>query len=68
MATHVSAQNPAMWTEIALAYREALAAELYKLAKRLQGAANLLTAADREGLRKFLEAGAIRRGEIVKGE
>jgi len=67
-ATRVAAGDPAMWTEIALANREALAAELYKLAKRLQGAANLLTAADREALRKFLEAGAGRRGEIVKGE
>ncbi len=67
-ATRVAAGDPAMWTEIALSNREALAAELYKLAKRLQGAANLLTAADREGLRKFLEAGAVRRGEVVKGE
>lgn len=67
-ATRMAAGDPAMWTEIALSNREALGAELYKLAKRLQDAANLLTAADREGLRKFLEAGAVRRGEIVEGE
>ncbi len=64
-ATRIAAGDPAMWTEIALTNREALAAELYKLAKRLQGAADLLTAADRDALRKFLESGANRRAELM---
>jgi prephenate dehydrogenase len=65
--TRVAAGDPAMWTEIALGNREALAAELYRLARRLQGAADLLTAADREGLQRFLEDGAARRRETIGG-
>jgi prephenate dehydrogenase len=67
-ATRIASGDPAMWTEIALNNREALAAELYKLAKRLQNAADLLTAADRDGLRKFLESGANRREEMMGRE
>jgi prephenate dehydrogenase len=66
--TRVAAGDPGMWTEIALSNREALASEMYKLAKRLQGAADLLTAEDREALRQFLEEGAARRREISGGE
>lgn len=64
-ATRVATGDPAMWTEIALANREALAAELYRLAKRLQGAADLLTAADRDAFRKFLESGSEPRSELM---
>jgi prephenate dehydrogenase len=67
-ATRIATGDPAMWTEISLTNREALAAELYKLAKRLQGAADLLTAADRDALREFLETGAARRAEMTGGE
>jgi prephenate dehydrogenase len=67
-ATRVAAGDPGMWTEIAFSNREALAAELYKLAKRLQGAADLLTAADRDALREFLESGANRRSELMGRE
>jgi prephenate dehydrogenase len=66
--TRVAAGDPGMWAEICLSNRESLAAELYRLAKRLQGAADLLTAADRDGLRAFLEAGAARRREMLSGD
>ena len=66
--TRVAAGDPAMWTEIALSNREALGTELYKLARKLQGIADLLTAADRDGLRKFLETGAERRNDMTTGE
>jgi prephenate dehydrogenase len=67
-ATRLAAGDPAMWREIALANREALAAELYRLARRLQEAADCLTANDADGVRRFLEAAAARREEICREE
>jgi prephenate dehydrogenase len=66
--TRVAAGDPAMWTEIAFSNREALGTELYKLARKLQGTADLLTAADRDELRKFLERGVERRRDMTTGE
>lgn len=67
-ATRLAAGDPAMWTEIAMANREALAAELYRLGRRLQDAADCLTAGDADGVRRFLEAAAARRGEVLTEE
>ena len=64
--TRVAAGDPGMWAQIALGNREALAAELYRLARRLQGAADTLTAADREELLRLLETGAARRREMMR--
>ena len=66
--TRVASGDAAMWTEIAIANREALAAELYRLSRRLQDAADCLTAADADGVRRLLESGAARRGEVLRGE
>jgi prephenate dehydrogenase len=66
--TRVASGDPAMWTEIAIANREALAGELYRLARRLQDAADCLTAGDADGVRRFLEAGAARREEVLREE
>ena len=63
-ATRVASGHAGMWTEIAAANRQALAAELYKLTKRLQDVADVLTTGDLDGLRKFLEAGRSQRSEI----
>jgi prephenate dehydrogenase len=66
--TRVASGDPGMWTEISLGNREALASEVYRLAKRLQGVADFLTAEDRGALQQFLEDGAARRREIAGGE
>ena len=66
--TRVASGAPALWAEVALANREALAGELYRLARRLQDAADCLTAADAEGVRRYLEAGAERRAEVLREE
>ncbi|HOX04764.1 MAG TPA: prephenate dehydrogenase [Planctomycetota bacterium] len=66
--TRVASGDPAMWTEIAMSNREALAGELYRLARRVQDAADLLTAGDAAAVRRFLEAGAARRAEVLGGE
>jgi prephenate dehydrogenase len=66
--TRVASGDPAMWTEIAIANREALAGELYRLARRVQDAADCLTAADADGVRRFLESGAARREEVLREE
>jgi prephenate dehydrogenase len=66
--TRVAAGEATLWTEIAMSNREALAAELYRLAKRLQGAADQLTTGDREAFRRFLSSGSERRAEIVRGD
>jgi prephenate dehydrogenase len=66
--TRVASGDPAMWTEIAVANREALASELYRLARRMQDAADCLTAGDADGVRRFLEAGAARREEVLREE
>jgi prephenate dehydrogenase len=65
-ATRVASGDPAMWTEIAMANRESLAAELYRLSRRLQDAADCLTAGQADGVRRFLEAGQARRDEILR--
>ena len=66
--TRVASGDPAMWTEIAIANREALAGELYRLARRVQDAADCLTAADADAVKRFLEAGAARREEVLREE
>lgn len=67
-ATRVASGDPAMWTEIAMANRESLAAELYRLSRRLQDAADTLTAGQADGVRRFLESGQARRDEVTGGQ
>jgi len=67
-ATRIASGDPRMWAEIALANREALAAELYRLAHTLHDAGDSLTAADAEGVKRFLEAGKARREESIREE
>lgn len=66
--TRVASGDPALWTEIALSNREALAGELYRLSHRMQDAADCLTAGDADGVRRFLESGNERRRQVIDGE
>lgn len=66
--TRLAAGDPGLWTEIAMHNRRSLAAELYRVSRRLHDLADVLTSGEREAVQRFLESGRDRRREIAGEE
>ncbi|HKH22531.1 MAG TPA: prephenate dehydrogenase/arogenate dehydrogenase family protein [Solirubrobacterales bacterium] len=67
-ATRVAGANPAIWGDIFAGNREAVAAEIDAAVARLQDAAELLRAGDRDAVTTWHERAGGRRRELIETE
>jgi prephenate dehydrogenase len=67
-ATRVAGSNPAIWADIYVANREAVAASVESVAGRLREAAELIRSGDREALAAWHAAAGADRNQLLESE
>ena len=67
-ATRVAGANPAVWTDIYVANREAIAAEVDAVAQRLRDAAEILRAGAPEAITEWNESAAADRRRLLEAD